>query len=138
MSTQLGSDGVYYPESNPTHGSLLMQPSNAHDWFHHAFHPTNLESSELLCHSYMATDLQYAAAHVALYFVATAGCRRYLGADLVEFATIKTKHNEIGEKVWLLDYEKRNFEERYVVLVGEEFYAEYQVTSLDREVDRLL
>lgn len=67
--------------------------------------------------------------------MATAGCRCYLGDDLVEFATIKTKHDEIGEKVWLLDCEKRNFEERYVVLVGEKFSAEYQVTSLDGEVE---
>lgn len=49
---------------------------------------------------------------------------RYLGADLVELGTVRTEHEELGQKVWLLDGEKHKFKERYVVLYGEKFATE--------------
>lgn len=82
----------------------------------------------------MSNDLQYTIAKVALYLVAAADRLRYLGVDMEKLVAVKTEHDELGEKVWLLEDAKCNFEERYAILAREKSAIEYQVTSLDREV----
>ncbi|CAI9289539.1 unnamed protein product [Lactuca saligna] len=97
VSTKLGTNCVYRPEWNLTHGSLLTQPSNTHEW--------------------------------------STGYLRYLGADLAELVVVKIERDELREKVCLLQDERNNFEERYVVLAGESSIVEDHVTRLDGEVE---
>lgn len=77
----------------------------------------------------MVTDIQYVAAQVAPYMVAAAGRLCYLGADLVDLVSINTKRDELGEKVWLLEDDKCQFKERYVILAREKGVAKDQVLA---------
>lgn len=71
------------------------------------------------------------ACHVAPYFVVISGHLRFLGADLVELAAVKTERDKIGEKVCPLEDDKLKFEERYVVLAREKSVTEDQLSILD-------
>lgn len=61
----------------------------------------------------------------------------YIGADLAESTAIKVEHDELRERVQLLRELRHKFEEQYVVLSGEKYAAEDQVTTLDGEEARL-
>lgn len=59
------------------------------------------------------------------------------GCQLVELAAVKIEHYDLREKVWLIEDERHNFEERYIVPTGEKSATE-DLTSLDGEVGHLL
>ncbi|CAI9280330.1 unnamed protein product [Lactuca saligna] len=108
-----------------------------HEWCQHAFPPATLEALDALSYSHMANDLQYVVAQVTPYLVVSASRLHYMGADLVELAAVKSEHDELAEKVWLLEEERCNFDERYLVLSGEKIVAEAQgvVQVVDRVVE---
>ncbi|CAI9271369.1 unnamed protein product [Lactuca saligna] len=74
---------------------------------------------------------------VAPYLVAAVGCLCFIGVDWAELAPIKSEYDELAEKIWLLEKERRKFNERYLVLFGEKTVDEAQVATLDGEVNRL-
>lgn len=127
---------MYRPEWNLTHGSLLTQPSNTHEWCSHEFPTATLELLELLSYSHMATDLQYLVAQVAPYLVVATGRFRYLGADLTELVVVKIERDDLRENLCLLEHDIHKFGEHYVVIAGENSAGEDHVTSLDGKVER--
>lgn len=69
------------------------------------FPPATLEALDALSYSHMANDLQYVVAHVNPYLVVTAGHFCYIGVDLAEVAVVKSEHDKLAEKVWLIEEE---------------------------------
>ena len=67
----------------------------------------------------MVNDIQYITTQVAPYLVVAIGRLCYIGADLAELATVKSKRDELAEKVWVLEEEWRKFDELPRVVRGE-------------------
>ncbi|CAI9283257.1 unnamed protein product [Lactuca saligna] len=80
-------------------GSLVLELGPAREWCRHAFPPATLEALDDISYSHMANDLQYAATQFSPYLVAAAGHLRYIGANLTEFAVVKSEHDELMQKV---------------------------------------
>lgn len=83
----------------------------------------------------MTNNLQDAVAQVPSYLVVAVGHLRHVSLDLAELTIVKSKCDELRQKVLGLEEEKRKFEERYDMLAREKDSMDDQVTSLDREVE---
>ncbi|CAI9276496.1 unnamed protein product [Lactuca saligna] len=75
----------------------------------------------------------YATTQVAPYLVAAVGHLCYVGSNLVDLVAVKSKHDELVEKVWLLKEERHKFDECYLMLSGEKTIVEAQVATLHGE-----
>ncbi|CAI9299647.1 unnamed protein product [Lactuca saligna] len=61
----------------------------------------------------------------------------YIGVDLAELAAVKSEHDKLTENVWLIEEERRNFDECYLVLSSEKTVVEAQAATLVGEVNLL-
>ena len=80
-----------------------------YEWSHHAFPPATLEALELVSNSHMATNLQCAAAQVALYLVVVVECLHHISLDLAEFTAVMDERDELREMVLVMGFSHKNF-----------------------------
>lgn len=123
-SLPMASSGCHIPEWGLTRESLLTQNLGAYKWGRHAFPLATIEALELFSNFHMSNSLQYMVSQVAPYLVVAARRLCQINSDKTELASSRAERDELSVKLLGLEEEKRKFEERYDVLVGEKAFVE--------------
>lgn len=112
---------MYLPGWDITLGSIMSEQGPIREWCRHAFPLATLEAIDALSYYHVENDLQYNTTQGAPYLVAVAVRLLYIGADLSELVGVKSERHELAKNVWLLEKERRMFDERYLMLSGEDY-----------------